>query len=89
MELRVKNLLMELSETKEKYSTHTDTCSRIFRTLKASLTRLNKYMNRVYVDLEYWINNLIIEGSEENLEIKNNLDKTFGNIMDFTSFYDK
>jgi len=35
--------------------------------LKASLNRLNKYMSRVYLDLEYWINNLIIEGTEENI----------------------
>lgn len=57
--------------------------------LKMSLGKLNKYMNRVYIDLEYWINNLIVEGTEENVEIKTNLDKTFQNIMDFTSFYDR
>lgn len=68
---------------------HTDTCSKIFKTLKVSLARLNKYMNRVYLDLEYWINNLIIEGTEDNKEIKSNLDKTFENIMNFTSYYDQ
>ena len=26
-------------------------------------------MNRVYIDLEYWINNLIVEGTEENVEM--------------------
>lgn len=57
--------------------------------MKTSLARLYKYMNRVYLDLEYWINNLIIEGTEENKEIKFNLDKTFENIMQFTSYYDK
>jgi hypothetical protein len=46
-------------------------------------------MNRVYLDLEYWINNLIIEGTEDNKEIKSNLDKTFENIMNFTSYYDQ
>lgn len=46
-------------------------------------------MNRVYLDLEYWINNLIIEGTEDNKEIKFNLDKTFENIMNFTSYYDQ
>jgi hypothetical protein len=64
MELRIKNYLLELSETKEKYNNHTDTCSRIFKMLKISLNRLNKHMGRVYLDLEYWINNLIIEGTE-------------------------
>lgn len=53
------------------------------------MTKLNKYMGRVYIDLEYWINNLIIEGADENQEIKENLDKTFQNIMEFTSYYDK
>ena len=80
---------MELNETKDGYFNHTETCGRIFKMLKGSLSKLNKYMNRVYIDLEYWINNLIVEGSEENMEIKTNLDKTFQNIMDFTSFYDK
>lgn len=46
-------------------------------------------MNRVYIDLEYLLNNLIIDGSEENKEITNNLNITFQNIMNFTSFYDK
>ena len=89
MELRVKNILMELSETREGYTQHTDTCSRMFKTLKGSLSRLNKYMSRVYIDLEYWINNLILDGTEESENIKVNLDRTFQNIMEFTSFYDK
>ena len=67
MELRTKRLLLELTETKENYSNHTDTCGRIFKMLKVCLNRLNKYMGRVYLDLEYWINNLIIEGTEENM----------------------
>ena len=55
---------MELTETKDSYAGHTDTCGRIFKMLKMSLGKLNKYMNRVYIDLEYWINNLIVEGTE-------------------------
>ena len=51
MELRVKNILMELSETRDAYTTHTDTCTRMFKTLKGSLIKLNKYMSRVYIDL--------------------------------------
>lgn len=46
-------------------------------------------MSRVYIDLEYWLNNLIVDGSPESEEINNNLTLTFQNIMDFTSFYDK
>lgn len=36
------------------------------KTLKSSLFRLNKYMSRVYIDLEYWLNNLIVDGSPES-----------------------
>jgi hypothetical protein len=57
------------------------------KTLKASLFRLNKYMSRVYIDLEYWLNNLIVDGSPESEEINHNLTLTFQNIMEFTSFY--
>lgn len=46
-------------------------------------------MSRVYIDLEYWLNNLIIDGTEENSEIKSNLNLTFKNIMEFTSYYEK
>lgn len=51
--------------------------------------KLNKYMSRVYIDLEYWINNLIVDGTEENDEIKSNMNRTFQNIMEFTNYYDR
>lgn len=58
-----------------------ENCNKMFKILKTSLKNLNKYMSRVYIDLEYWLNNLIIDGSEENSEIKSNLNLTFKNIM--------
>jgi hypothetical protein len=81
MQMRVKNLFLELSDSKEAYSKHQESCGRVMKTLKGSLGRLNKYMSRVYIDLEYWLNNLIMDGTQESEEINSNLTLTFQNIM--------
>ena len=75
MESRIKQLLLELSKEKQDKNICESKWMGIFLRIRQFLIKINKYIRRSYVDLQFCLNNIVLQAKNNEVVIVNDSSK--------------
>lgn len=87
MECRIKQLLLELEKEREDKSAKELKWSGVFSKLHEYLNQINKYIKRSYVDLEYCLNNILLNDAGDKRTSQETVENTLRRLEEFDLFY--